>query len=154
MSELAVTNFLNTASTNPGLVSQLAAAGEGRSPAEAGDAIAALGAAAGFEFSGADALSVREKILAKVAAATGDEDAVLAGVRGGSGSNDPYLNSQIDAATTGIGMVGPTGTGTIITLGVGAAQGDLGGAAVDAANDLNDTKNAVQQFFSSVFSGW
>jgi len=154
MSELAVADFLNSASTNPGLLSRISSAGEGRSPAEAGEAISALGAEAGYEFSGPEALAVRETILAKVAGRTTGEDSVLEGVRGGSGSGDPYLDAQIDAATTGLGMVGPTGTGVIIGLGTGAAQGNLGGAAVDAANDMNDTKNAVQEFFSSVFSGW
>jgi len=151
MSQLAATEFFNTASGNPGLIAQLSAAAEGRSSAEAGEAVAALGAEAGFEFSGADALAVRESTLAKVdSLSAAGEDAVLEGVRGGSGTGDPYLDAQIGTFISTIGLIGPTGTGTVAPILVGAATGDAGGAAIEAGNGFNDFKEAVQDFFS----GW
>ncbi len=152
MSQSAVAEFMNSAATNPALLSRIVSAGEGRSASEAGAAIAALGAEAGFQFSGLDALAFRERALAINAASSDGEDGILEGVRGGSG--DPYLDAQIEAMNISLGLVGPKGTGVGLQLAAGGAQGDLGGAATQAAQDMNESRNAVQQFFSSVFSGW
>jgi hypothetical protein len=150
MSQLAVTEFLNSATTNPGLLSRIASTGAGLSPMEAGEAISALGAESGYQFSAADALAVREVVLAKSA---GGEDALLDGVRGGSGS-DPFLNAQINTMTDTFAAMSPNSSGVLVHLASGAAQGNLGGAAVDAANSMNETKSTVQQIFSTIFSGW
>ena len=151
MSQIAVAEFMNAASSNSALLNQIAIAGQGRSESEVGDFIAALGREAGYSFSAADALAFRESALARFAdSSIDDEDSVLEGVRGGSG--DPYLNAQLDAFGNVIGSVpgAPSGTGIFVNLAVGAAQGDLGGAAEQSANSFDQFKETVR----SIFSGW
>ncbi len=154
MSVATVDKFMSEAIADPDFAekfSQTLAAS--RSPQEAGETVARLGAERGYEFSAADALAFRESMMVTLepifagrpAHVEGDD--ILAGVSGGSQVFDPNL------VQTGMGTGMPGG------MVVGAAAG----AAVDSAqngsnfmetfahnlnNALNDAKNTVQQVFS------
>jgi hypothetical protein len=160
MSEAAVMEFLKSSLKNPALFSEITSSTEGRSEVQAGEAVAALGARQGFQFSGEEALVVRERFLDRLNDSEGDE--VLQGVSGGSQVGD-VSRTQVDILSDVLGGVGPAGTGVMVDLIGGtiinAAEGQsgkdaLGNAAVDTAQKMDETKDKVQEFFKSVFSGW
>lgn len=152
MSLQGATEFTNAIAANPTLMSEVAAATVGKSPAEAALTISTLGKREGFDFTAEEATATRQAFLAELS--EDDLDKVAGGVNdGGAGANGAGYVAGVIA-----GQVIPIGGGIIgagVGAGVGAAMGgasasdSLAAGAIGAAQNMADTKSSVQQFFSS-----
>jgi predicted ribosomally synthesized peptide with nif11-like leader len=153
MSLQSATEFMNAIAANPTLMSEIAAATVGKNPAETALTISALGKREGFDFTADEATATRQAFLAELS--EGDLDKVAGGVNdgGAAGIGAGFIAGEL------AGQVIPIGGGIIgagVGAGVGAAMGGasasdaLAAGAMGAAQNMADTKSAVQQFFS----GW
>jgi predicted ribosomally synthesized peptide with nif11-like leader len=156
MSLQSATEFTNALTSNPELAAAVLQSIGGKSVSEAATIASDLGKQHGFDFTPEEAVEARNAYAAANPLSEDELDAVAGGLAG-----DPSIPT---GTGTGIGIVvgriSPPGTGGVIGAGVGTGMATLigGGSAseavqagaVAAAENLNDTRSAVQQFFS----GW
>jgi hypothetical protein len=153
MSLQSVTEFTNLIIADPALMSEVSMAIDGKNEADASTAISVLGKTKGYDFTPQDAATMRQAFIRQLSDA--DLDRVAGGIADGGAAQAgvTYVAGQL------AGQVIP-GAGGVVGAGVGAGVGaalngasasdSVGAGAVGAAQNLNDTKSAVQQFFS----GW
>ena len=150
MSLQSATEFTNALTSNPELAAAVLQSIGGKSVSEAATIASDLGKQHGFDFTPEEAVEARNAYAAANPLSEDELDAVAGGLAG-----DPSIRIAIV-----VGRVSPPGTGGVIGAGVGTGMATLigGGSAseavqagaVAAAENLNDTRSAVQQFFS----GW
>lgn len=143
MSLQSATESTNALTSNP----ELAAAGlqsiGDKSVSEAATAASDLGKQHGFDFTPEDAVKAHDAYAAANPLSEDELDAV---------AGDPSIPIGIV-----VGLISPPGTGGVIGAGVGTGMATLigGGSAseadqagpVAAAENLNDTRSAAQQFW-------
>jgi predicted ribosomally synthesized peptide with nif11-like leader len=150
MSLQSATEFTNALTSNPELAAAVLQSIGGKSVSEAATIASDLGKQHGFDFTPEEAVEARNAYAAANPLSEDELDAVAGGLAG-----DPSIPIGIV-----VGRISPPGTGGVIGAGVGTGMATLigGGSAseavqagaVAAAENLNDTRSAVQQFFS----GW
>jgi len=150
MSLQSATEFTNALTSNPELAAAVLQSIGGKSVSEAATIASDLGKQHGFDFTPEEAVEARNAYAAANPLSEDELDAVAGGLAG-----DPSIGIGIV-----VGRISPPGTGGVIGAGVGTGMATLigGGSAseavqagaVAAAENLNDTRSAVQQFFS----GW
>ena len=150
MSLQSATEFTNALTSNPELAAAVLQSIGGKSVSEAATIASDLGKQHGFDFTPEQAVEARNAYAAANPLSEDELDAVAGGLAG-----DPSIGIGIV-----VGRISPPGTGGVIGAGVGTGMATLigGGSAseavqagaVAAAENLNDTRSAVQQFFS----GW
>jgi len=150
MSLQSATEFTNALISNPELAAAVLQSIGGKSVSEAATIASDLGKQHGFDFTPEEAVEARNAYAAANPLSEDELDAVAGGLAG-----DPSIGIGIV-----VGRISPPGTGGVIGAGVGTGMATLigGGSAseavqagaVAAAENLNDTRSAVQQFFS----GW
>ena len=152
MSLQSATEFTNALTSNPELAAAVLQSIGGKSVSEAATIASDLGKQHGFDFTPEEAVEARNAYAAANPLSEDELDAVAGGLAG-----DPSIPTEIGIV---VGRISPPGTGGVIGAGVGTGMATLigGGSAfeavqagaVAAAENLNDTRSAVQQFFS----GW
>jgi hypothetical protein len=152
MSLQSATEFTNALTSNPELAAAVLRSIGGKSVSEATTIASDLGSQHGFDFTPEEAVEARNAYAAANPLSEDELDAVAGGLAG-----DPSIPTGIGIV---VGRISPPGTGGVIGAGVGTGMATLigGGSAseavqagaVAAAENLNDTRSAVQQFFS----GW
>ena len=150
MSLQSATEFTNALTSNPELAAAVLQSIGGKSVSEAATIASDLGKQHGFDFTPEEGVEARNAYAAANPLSEDELDAVAGGLAG-----DPSIGIGIV-----VGRISPPGTGGVIGAGVGTGMATLigGGSAseavqagaVAAAENLNDTRSAVQQFFS----GW
>jgi len=153
MSLQSATEFTNALTSNPELAAAVLQSIGGKTVSEAGTIASDLGKQHGFDFTPEEAVEARNAFAAANPLSEDELDAVA----GGATRVDPVISGGIGIT---VGRISPPGTGGVIGAGVGTGMATLigGGSiseatqagAVAAAQNLNDTRSAVQQFFS----GW
>ena len=152
MSLQSATEFTNALTSNPELAAAVLQSIGGKSVSEAATIASDLGKPHGFDFTPEEAVKARNAYAAANPLSEDELDAVAGGLAG-----DPSIPTGNGIV---VGLISPPGTGGVIGAGVGTGMATLigGGSAseavqagaVAAAENLNDTRSAVQQFFS----GW
>ncbi|NUQ29228.1 MAG: Nif11 family protein [Acidobacteriaceae bacterium] len=151
MSLQSATEFTNALPSNPELAATLLQSISGKTVSEAATIASDLGKQHGFDFTPEEAVEARNTYSATNPLSEDELDAVAGGGR------DPLIQN-------GVGVIGnrisPPGTGGVIGAGLGAgiatwagggsASESVQAGAVAAAENLNESKNIVQQ----IFSGW
>jgi predicted ribosomally synthesized peptide with nif11-like leader len=154
MSLQSATEFTNALTSNPELAAAVLQSIGGKSVSEAATIASDLGKQHGFDFTPEEAVEARNAYAAANPLSEDELDAVAGGLAG-----DPSIPTGTGIGIV-VGRISPPGTGGVIGAGVGTGMATLigGGSAseavqagaVAAAENLNDTRSAVQQFFS----GW
>ena len=151
MSLQSATEFTNTLTSNPELAATLFQSANGKTVSEAAAIASDLGKQHGFDFTADEAIEARNAYASANPLSEEELDSVA------GGGADPVIATGVGVVA---GQLAPTGTGSIIGAGVGAgvatavgggsASESVAAGAVAAANNLNESKNIVQQ----IFSGW
>ncbi|QEE30402.1 Nif11 family protein [Terriglobus albidus] len=152
MSLQSATEFTNTLTSNPELAATLFQSANGKTVSEAAAIASDLGKQHGFDFTADEAIEARNAYASANPLSEEELDSVA-----GGGDSAPYIGTMIGTVA---GQLAPTGTGGVVGAGVGAgvatavgggsASESVAAGAVAAANNLNESKNIVQQ----IFSGW
>ena len=148
MSLQSATEFTNALTSNPELAAAVLQSIGGKSVSEAATIASDLGKQHGFDFTPEEAVEARNAYAAANPLSEDELDAVAGGLAGDPSIPTGIVVGRISPPGTGGVMEADVGTGMATLIGGGSASEAVQAGAVAAAENLNDTRSAVQQFFS------